>query len=518
MKNEQVAIIDLGTNTFHLLLAEIDERDHYIIKGKYKEPVQLGEGGINSGKIMPDPYKRGIKALRLFRTIIDNAGVSKIFAYATSAIRSASNGNDFILSAKEQAGVHIKTINGNEEAALIYEGIKNGIRLPFNDSTLLIDIGGGSVEFIVAHEGRVELLRSINIGCARLLDKIKPSNPIKPKEIAEVYRLFDKELSGLIKELKEFRLSMLVGASGTFETLATLVAYQQKDKISIQNLNGFQFGRKEFEWMHSRLLHSTRQERDKMQGMDALRSEMIVMGSCLINYILTSLEIEQCLTSTHALKEGILNRYIREKKIKINQYVGHLEYDIRARSVLNLALKVHYEPDHTLKVSELCTNIWTALRDLIPCNTPTDKEMLQYAAILHDIGKFIHVSGHHKHGQYIVANSNLSGFVPSEMMIIGNIIRYHRRSFPKPEHLGINLLSEKDKKAVAILAGILRIGDNLDRGHRGFVTDIKINISEDKITMTIFAAHEVEMEMMFAKENAALLEMMLGKEIIFING
>ncbi|MBX7241912.1 MAG: hypothetical protein K1X92_09195 [Bacteroidia bacterium] len=206
MKKEKIAIIDLGTNTFHLLLAEIDEREHYLVSGKYKEPVQLGEGGINSGKIAGEPFRRGIKALKLFRTIINTAGATKIFAYATSAIRSAGNGADFIKAAKEEADIQIKTINGNEEAALIYEGIKNGVQLPFSESILLMDIGGGSVEFIVSHEGRAELLRSVNIGGARLLDKIKPSNPIKPKEIAELYKLFDKELSGLIKELKEFNL------------------------------------------------------------------------------------------------------------------------------------------------------------------------------------------------------------------------------------------------------------------------------------------------------------------------
>lgn len=518
MKKEKIAIIDLGTNTFHLLLAEIDEREHYIINGKYKEPVQLGEGGINSGKIASEPFRRGIKALKLFRTIINTAGATKIFAYATSAIRSATNGADFIKAAKEEADIQIKTINGNEEAALIYEGIKNGVQLPFSESILLMDIGGGSVEFIVSHEGRAELLRSVNIGGARLLDKINPSNPIKPKEILELYKLFDRELSGLIKELKEFNLTLAVGASGTFESLAALVAYQMKDKIAFQNLNGFQFDRKEFEWMYSKLLPTTRTERDKMPGMDALRSEMIVLGACLVNYMLRELEIERCMTSTYALKEGILNRYIREKKVRQNKFIGHTEHDIRAKSILNLAVKYHYEQDHTLKVSELSSLIWDGVKTLIPFSSPNDKELLQYAAILHDIGKFIHVSGHHKHGQYIIANSNLTGFVPSELLMIANIVRYHRRSFPKPEHLGMSLLPEKERNLIATLAGVLRIADNLDRGHRGFVTDIKTKITEDKIILAILSSHEVEMEIQFAKENAGLLEMITGKEIVIIQG
>ena len=516
MKKEQIAIIDLGTNTFHLLLAEIDERENYIIRGKFKEPVQLGEGGINSGKIAEEPFKRGIKALKLFRTIINTSGANKIFAYATSAIRSADNGGAFIKAAKEEADIQIKTINGNEEAALIYEGIKSGVQLPFNESTLLMDIGGGSVEFIVSHEGRAELLRSVNIGGARLLDRINPSNPIKPKEVAEIYKLFDKELSGLIKELKEFKLTLAVGASGTFESLAALVAYQRKDKIALQNLNGFSFDQKEFDGMYTKLLPTTRAERDKMPGMDLLRSEMIVMGACLVNYMLNELGIEKCLTSTYALKEGILNRYIREKKIRLHQYIGQMEHNLRARSIFNLAVKYHYEQDHTLKVSELSSMILEGISTITPYNTLVEKEFLQYAAILHDIGKFIHVSGHHKHGQYIIANSNLSGFIPSELLIIASIVRYHRRSFPKPEHPVMSILPENDRLMVTTLAGVLRIADNLDRGHRGFVSEVKTVITQDKVIFSVISTHEVEMEIQFTRENAGLLALALGKEIVII--
>lgn len=512
MTQEQVGIIDLGTNTFHLIIAEIDEREHYIIKGKYKEPVQLGEGGINSGKITGEAFKRGIRALKTFRTILTTSGITKIFAFATSAIRSATNGADFIKSAKEEADIEIKVINGNEEAALIFEGIKNGVQIPFEERVLLIDIGGGSVEFIVAHEGRAELLRSINIGGARLLDRIKPSNPIKPKEIAATYKLFDKELSSLIKELKEFDLTMLIGSSGTCETLATLVAYYKKDKVSASGVNGYRFLRTDFEHVYSLLLPMPRAERLKMEGMEPLRAEMIVLGACLVNYVVRELKIDRMMVSSFALKEGILNRYIREKKNRLAQFMGHSEQNLRTRAVQNLAIKFRYEQDHALKVSELATQIFDSLQKVHNLER-SDRELLQYACILHDIGKFVHVSGHHKHGQYIIANSNLSGFNQTELLFVSNIVRYHRRSHPKAEHDSFQPLSAFDQNKVRFLAGILRIADNLDRGHREFVNHLVVNVYSEKIIIEVHAVNDVEMEMKFASDNAGLLEAITERKI-----
>ena len=269
---------------------------------------------MSAGKITDEAYKRGIEALKMFRTIIDTSGIVRVLAFATSAIRSSSNGLAFIEDAKNEANIPIKTINGNEEASIIFEGVRNGVQLPFEERALVMDIGGGSVEFIVAHEGRAEFLRSINIGGARLLDKIKPSNPITSKELANLYTLLDKELSGLIQELKEFDLSVLVGSSGTFESLAALTAYVRKDKVAAMNINGYRFERKDFDVVYNKLLPSTRQERMKIDGMDGTRVDMIVLGACLVNYVIQELSLSQIMVSTHALKEGILHRYMRDKK------------------------------------------------------------------------------------------------------------------------------------------------------------------------------------------------------------
>ena len=179
---DRIALIDLGTNTFHLLITEINDREQLVELGKYKEPVKLGEDGMPEGAITEAAYTRGMATLENFKKVVDAAGVTTVLAFATSAIRSASNGKQFVQEAYERTGFRVTVINGNEEAALIHEGVKNGVKMPKNEAVLLVDIGGGSVEFIVSQNGEAVLLRSLNIGAARLLEVAHPSDPINTSE------------------------------------------------------------------------------------------------------------------------------------------------------------------------------------------------------------------------------------------------------------------------------------------------------------------------------------------------
>jgi exopolyphosphatase/guanosine-5'-triphosphate,3'-diphosphate pyrophosphatase len=512
MESQRVAIIDLGTNSFHLLIVEVSERDDFAIRGRFKEMVKLGEGGINSDHIAAEAYERGIRTLVNFRNLIDSSGASHVFAFATSAIRSASNGKDFIEEAYEKSKIRIKTINGNEEAALIYEGVRNGIQLPYDEPVLLMDIGGGSVEFIVAFEGQTQLLRSLNIGAARLLERIQPSDPISKKEIKSLEKFLHQEMGGLIEELREFDLKILIGSSGTFESLATLVAYDREDLLSAENLNGYRFQRSHFEKVFQRIIKSRRSERMKMEGIETLRVDMIVVGVILMEYVLQNLEMKEVMVSNFALKEGILYKFIRERRMRKAKFMGPTDRSLRAKAVENLAQKYQYNPPHSLKVSEIATHLFDDLSSLHQMGA-AERELLQYAAILHDIGRFVHPSSHHKHGQYIIVNSNLSGFSTNELVLLANVVRYHRKSIPKRDHYHFNILPPEEQQAVRVLAGILRIADNLDRGHRNLVTEVHVHLRSEKIVLEVSAQDEVDMEITHATEYKELLEEALGHRI-----
>ncbi len=505
MQRDRIAVIDLGTNTFHLLIAEVGNKDEFVVKGKFKEEVNLGEGGLESGVLTQAAFERGIEVLKGFRKLIEGAGVTQVQAFATSAIRSASNGDEFVQQAREEAGIDIRVINGNMEAAYIHEGVKNGVQLPENEAVLLVDIGGGSVEFIVSQDGQPMLLRSLNIGGARILARLHPEDPFSEGNRRELHQIFREELKELIAELKEFDLKLLVGSSGTFEALAELIAHRRGDFLSADNLNGYHFDHTHAQEMGEILLRSTREERREMDGMDAGRVDLVVVGVVLIQILLDELSVKDLMVSTSALKEGILFRYLKDKRHRVARFIGLTEQNLRARSVKQLAEKYHYDQTHSLKVSELAGQMFEQLQGLHGLGRP-ELEMLQYAAVLHDIGHYIHPSGHHKHGQYLIMNTNPYGFSTNELVLLANVVRYHRKSLPSREHYHYVILPDREKGVIHWLAGILRIADNLDRGHRNMVEEVIVHYSDTEITLEVSARDDVSKEIDYANEEKTLLE------------
>lgn len=508
-----MAIIDLGTNTFHLLIAEIDEREDFKIHEKFKEPVEFGEHGLDSGQISPVAFERGLQAIRRLHQIIASRQVAEVRAFATSAIRSASNGKEFITRVKEETGMDIKVINGNEEASLIFEGVRNGIQMPPDSDVLVLDIGGGSVEFIVARDGKPLLLRSLDIGAARLLGRFQPSDPMKPADLRAVREYLYQTMEGLLSELKEFDIRMLVGASGTYETLSAMIAHRKKDFLSSENLNSYRYSAREFKELHKFLLHSTIEERLYIPGMDPLRAEMINMGGLLIEILLEEIGVKEMMVSTYALKEGILFRYIEDQKERVHRLMGNSARNLRAKAIRNLCEKYQYKKAHVLKVSELAQSIYDQLKPLHPFGT-LERELLRYAAMLHDIGQFVNRSGHHKHGQYLVMNSSLSGFSHDEVIILGNIVRYHRKGLPTRDHFHFKVLEQRQRLMVRVLAGILRIADQLDRGHRNMVDAVKVVIDGQMVRILLVGSDDLVHEIENASAEVELLAGAIDREVV----
>jgi len=512
MNAKKLAIIDLGTNTFHLLIANIDEKEDFSVEEKFKEPVKLGEGGITKGKIGEAAFARGIKALKKFQKLIASKRCDEVRAFATSAVRSASNRAEFVKAAKEEAGMDIRVINGNEEAALIFEGVRNGVLIPPGEATLIVDIGGGSVEFIVCREGKAQLLRSLPVGAARMLEAIQPDDPLTSAGLDRTRRYLKEQVNGLLDELREFDIRFMVGSSGSFETLGSMIAMAKGDNLSAMNLNSYRFSDKDFRKVNKQIIRGNRSQRLKLPGMDPMRVDMIGMASLLIDLLLDELKVTKMMVSSYALKEGILFNFIQEEKEKVNKYMGNASRNLRAKSIKNLCEKFNYKPKHALKVSELATSIHQQLSHLPPVSISSD-ELLRYASLCHDIGYFINRSGHHKHGQYLIMNSNLSGFSHDEMVILGNIVRYHRKSLPTRDHFHYKVLDQPQRLMVRTLAGILRVADNLDRGGRGAVQTVKVIGNDKTIEMLITASQAADIEIQYATDQLALLEQVLDRKI-----
>jgi len=308
----RIAIIDLGTNTFNLLIVEISADKTYQLVFQNKISVKLGEGGINKGFIAPTAFNRGIDALKIHKLTTEKHNVEKVIAIATSAIRGASNGIEFITKAKEDCNVDIQVISGDREAEIIYYGVRDAVKLS-DETSLIIDIGGGSTEFIIANKNKIFWKQSFLLGVARLLEMFNPSDPITDKEIQAIYNYLNQELKPLFKAVKKFPITELIGSSGSFDSLAEMVAHRFYSPHIFDGKTEFSFNLDDCAAVHQTILRSTNAERLQMKGLVAMRVDMIVISSILVHFIIKSFSIPKMRLSTYSLKEGILSEIINSK-------------------------------------------------------------------------------------------------------------------------------------------------------------------------------------------------------------
>jgi len=296
--------MDLGTNTFHLLIVEGSSSDFNEIVHE-QIPVKLGEGGINKGVIQHSAFERGIKTMQRFNNLIINHNVEQVKAIATSALRSAANGQDFIDEVKNKTGITIQIIDGDMEAAFIYKGIKAGGCLSKQNS-LIIDIGGGSVEFIICNADKLIWKQSLEIGVARLMDTFHRTDSIPPESIAALNLFLEDCLKDLFTAASGHTVRNIIGSSGVFESYAEVIELSKGNSFDLKKTKRYEFDHNELLALIEKLVLSTHQERLVIKGIIPIRIDMIVTASLLTRFVIEKLGIDKVVMSTNSLKEGVL--------------------------------------------------------------------------------------------------------------------------------------------------------------------------------------------------------------------
>lgn len=313
----RISVIDLGTNTFNLLIVDTQGTQSYNIIYNVKLPVKLGKSGIDKKEIRPDAITRGMNALERHMTTIREFGATKVFAIATSGIRSAKNGEQFVKMIQQRFGLEVEVISGDREAELIYHGVRQAV--PLNEKVLILDIGGGSNEFIIADRDNVYWKKSYPLGIARLLSKFKPSDPISIEEIEFISNYLEERLSDLFEEFRRHKITTLVGASGSFETIAAMIKAEDADFESETGTlpESVNIDLADFENLYQRLINSTLKERKQMKGLESMRVEMIVVATLIVKFLLQKLKISTLVQSNFALKEGVVYEALNLKTVTL---------------------------------------------------------------------------------------------------------------------------------------------------------------------------------------------------------
>lgn len=508
-QNPIIAAIDVGTNSVHMVVAKISEHGFHVLSTE-KEVVRLGSGVSGTDMLSPDAIERGINALRHMKRIAE-AHDADICAVATSAVREATNSQEFLSRAKSEVGIDVEVISGNEEARLIHLGVQQSIAFGA-ESILSIDIGGGSTEFCVSTKGRLRIAQSLKVGAVRMTDAFLPDGRSDDQGVARVRAHVASVVAPLAFEIRQTGFSRVVVSSGTSETIARLVAYERNGRLP-QSMNGFTFTDSELSGVMKKILSCTSsRERQELEGMDAKRSDIIVAGGIILQEVMKALQIKSFEFSEYALREGVLVNAARVRGLMEPDVV-----DAGIGSVMRLAERCSVDLVHSGHVAMLSRKILSIVSRRFEVDTSLGR-LLEAAALLANAGNAVSYSKHHLHSYYIIRNADLMGFTDEEIELIALVARYHRKGVPKASHSEFARLSEDRKHDVELMAGIVRIATGLDRSHDQSVTDLSSSFKNDVLTISPRPSsgsnETLALNVFTAQERVGLLEQFLGCQIV----
>ncbi len=508
----RIAAIDIGTNSLHMVIVEVTDTLSFKILSSDKDLTQLGSAALVQHRLTKRAMAHTIDVLGRYQRIARGLDCDVVLAYATSAVRESSNGGDFVVMAREQLGLHIQVISAHEEAHLIYLAVRQAIDLAASTNggpSLIVDIGGGSCELIVGTNERPLLLESFKLGASRLAQQFLHSDPISRKNLGKLEEHIRKTLKPTIEQIKLHRITRVIGTSGTMENLASMCVLQHGEEVIRQRLLT-QMTRHDFDNVYKRLLRTSISQRKHLPGLDPGRADQIPAGAAVVEYLFNKLDIEQIEVCDRALREGMIIDYMQTHwpKVKLSVQIR----DPRRRSVFELGRRCNFDEKHGLQVTRLALSLFDQLKPLHD-QGPRERELLEFASILHDIGWHIGHSGHHKHSLYLIKNGDLEGFSPRELDVIANIARYHRKSLPKKSHDDYTLLDAGDRDLVWKLASLLRIADGLDRGHYGNVAALKTITRRDGVSIRIFTQSDPELELWAGSHKTDMFELTFDRPV-----
>jgi exopolyphosphatase/guanosine-5'-triphosphate,3'-diphosphate pyrophosphatase len=474
-ENQMIAAIDIGTNSLHMVVVKIEATlPSFTIIAREKETVRLGDRNLITGELKPEVMMKAIACLGRFKTLADSLGTNSIVAVATSAVRESPNGKDFLHQVETEVGLSVDLISGPEEARRIYLGVLSGMEFN-NKPHIIIDIGGGSTELILGDSEEPRSLTSTKVGAVRLTGELIASDPISETEFkylqAYARGMLERSVEEVQGKLKIGDSPQLIGTSGTIETIATIHA-REKLGLVPSTLNGYQFSLQDLRTWVNRLRKMTNVERATVPGMPEKRSEVILSGAVILQEAMTLLGVQSVTVCERSLREGVIVDWMLTHGFIDNRL--RFQSSIRERSVLKTAKKYQTNLEHSERVTAFALNIFDQTKGQLHYWNADQRQLLWAAAILHNSGHYISHSAHHKHSYYLIRNGELLGYNETEIEIIANIARYHRKSPPKKKHESYrNLLHKEHRTMVNQLSAILRLAVALDRRQIGAISHVQ---------------------------------------------
>jgi exopolyphosphatase/guanosine-5'-triphosphate,3'-diphosphate pyrophosphatase len=502
----RLAAIDVGTNTIRLTVAEVESDGTYRILDEEREMVRLGEHLDQTGRLSDEAVARGLAALGKMKAIADGFEVTEIRAIATSAVREAANGRAFSREVLRRHKVRIEVISGEEEAQLAFRSAARHFNLE-GRSSAVVDIGGGSVEVILGAGTVIDQIHSLPLGAVRVTERLVRSDPLKEKH----WKLMRKEIDRGIRVIgkSSLRAEVMVGSGGTFTALAHMAKWQREGRHG--SVQGYMLTPAEVIHLLDRLREAPLEVRREIPGLSPDRADIIVAGATVISRLVKRLGTQQILVNERGVRDGLLLLMISELSGR-PELAQPPQAGDRMEWVRLFARKCRANERHCEHVAKLALQIFDGVKSRYGL-PESGRDVLQAAALLHDIGYIISHSKHHKHTYHLIMHGDLPTFAPHEVELIANVARYHRRAFPKRSHPNLARIPSEDRRLIGQLSGILRIADGLDRTHSSSVTAVRTRSVGNRLRLGIEAIAAPDVERADAERKSDLFKKAFDTEL-----
>ncbi len=498
----RIAAIDIGSNSVRQIVADVTADGGITVVDEMKAAPRLGADVDVTGVLDDAAMQRAVEAIGRMATLARQLGASRIEAVATSAVRDAANGQEFVARVRREAGLDLRIIDGEAEARLSYLSALAHFDLAVG-RTVVMDIGGGSLELALAADGVLDDLVSLPFGALRLTERHLRGGT-GPKAL-RVLRADVRDALRDVLSRRDWRGARLIGSGGTFTNLAG-IHLARRGMLIARNVHAAEVPRVDVEHVLDMLAAMTPEERRGVSGLNPERSDIIVAGVAVAAEVMARLDSRTLVVSRYGIREGLLLEAAR-----VTPSIAD-PGEARQRSVREFAERCHYEEGHATQVQRLALRLFDAIGARLGC-TPADRAALADAALLHDVGYHINYDRHHKHSYHLILHAELLGITPSEQVVIANVARYHRGAPPKKKHRNFGNLDRALRDQIVRLSAILRVADGFDRGHVGAVGELGIRWVQRAIRITPKPAHgttPLRLELWGAHRKSQLLAELAG--------
>jgi exopolyphosphatase/guanosine-5'-triphosphate,3'-diphosphate pyrophosphatase len=477
-KSRRIAAIDIGSNSIRQIVADVSPEGSITVVDEMKAAPRLGADVDVTGVLGTQAMQQAAEAIGRMATLARQLGAETIEAVATSAVRDANNGDQFVARVRQEAGLELRIIDGRDEARLSYLSALAHFDLGVG-RTVVMDIGGGSLELALSADGVLDDLVSLPFGALRLTERY-----LRDGATHRGLRRLRKDVRRALKDVlpgRNWHGAQLIGSGGTFTNLAG-IHLARRGMLSTRNVHETAVPRVEVEHILDALAAMTPDERRAVPGLNAGRSDIIVAGLAVAAEVLARVEARDLVVSRYGIREGLLLEAARVSPTVADPGAA------RERSVQEFAERCHYEEPHSSQVRKLALRLFDAVGARLGCGDE-ERATLADAALLHDVGYHINYDRHHKHSYHLIIHAELLGITPVELAVIANVARYHRGAPPKKRHPNFGELDKPLRDQIVRLAAILRLADGLDRGHVAAVGDFKVRWLQRAIRIAPSAAH-----------------------------